>query len=186
MKKIPTLYARDWQGDRSRVINEVNPECAWVLDGQGRATRKWDGTAILMRAGRAFKRYDAKAGRTPPVEFEPAQDADPKTGHWPGWLPASDGPADRWLREALGPRADLVYDGTYELIGPKVQGNPERWPEHALVRHGSAHLTIADARFETVRHYLEINAIEGIVWHHDDGRMAKITRRDFGIPWPPK
>ena len=28
--------------------------------------------------------------------------------------------------------------------------------------------------------------IEGIVWHHPDGRMAKIKARDFGIQWPPK
>ena len=26
--------------------------------------------------------------------------------------------------------------------------------------------------------------IEGIVWHHPDGRMAKIKRRDFGLSWP--
>lgn len=27
------------------------------------------------------------------------------------------------------------------------------------------------------------NVIEGLVWHHDDGRMAKIKRRDFGLKW---
>ena len=28
--------------------------------------------------------------------------------------------------------------------------------------------------------------IEGIVWHHPDGRMVKIKARDFGLPWPPR
>ena len=27
------------------------------------------------------------------------------------------------------------------------------------------------------------NNLEGIVWHHPDGRWAKIKRRDFGLKW---
>ena len=38
--------------------------------------------------------------------------------------------------------------------------------------------------FETVEAFLKKEAIEGIVWHHEDGRMAKIKRSDFGIKWP--
>ena len=45
MQKIPTLFERDWTGDRSRVLDKVNPEAAWVLAGEGVATRKRDGTA---------------------------------------------------------------------------------------------------------------------------------------------
>ena len=36
-----------------------------------------------------------------------------------------------------------------------------------------------------IRDYLADTPVEGIVWHHhQDGRMAKIKARDFGIRWP--
>ena len=28
------------------------------------------------------------------------------------------------------------------------------------------------------------HVVEGIVWHHPDGRMVKIKRKDFGFKWP--
>jgi hypothetical protein len=34
--------------------------------------------------------------------------------------------------------------------------------------------------FDGLREYLAGKDIEGIVWHHSDGRMAKIKLRDFG------
>ncbi|MFC6661810.1 hypothetical protein [Deinococcus multiflagellatus] len=72
MQKILSLYARNYDTDR-RVRDEVVPGAEWVLAGEGVATRKWDGTSCLVRAGRLYRRYDAKKGRTPPPDFEPAQ-----------------------------------------------------------------------------------------------------------------
>lgn len=40
MKKIPTLFQRD-PDDRAHVTRDVNPAAAWVLDGEGIATRKY-------------------------------------------------------------------------------------------------------------------------------------------------
>ena len=114
MKKIPSLFLRDWEGNRSLVTREVNPECAWVVAGEGVPTRKRDGTACLVRDGVLFRRYDVKPGRTPPPGFEPCQDPDPETGHAPGWVPIGDGPADRWYRLAFENAGDLP-NGTYEL-----------------------------------------------------------------------
>lgn len=196
VKKIPSLYLRDFSpgGDSSRVTREPNPEAAWVLAGEGVATVKRDGTACMLRDGRLFKRYDAKRGKTPPAGFEPCGEPDPKTGHHPGWLPVTDGPEDRWLREALvnlSKRYDGGEDGTYEAVGPKIQGNPEEWPEHMLIRHGSERIIGAPTGFDELadffRRKAEISgAIEGIVWHHPDGRMAKIKAADFGVPWAGK
>ena len=77
-----------------------------------------------------------------------------------------------------------VADGTYELIGPKVQGNPEGSETHALVSHGDLKL-ILDPQpprdFDGLRAWMEGQNIEGIVWHHSDGRMAKLKLRDFGL-----
>jgi Family of unknown function (DUF5565) len=75
-------------------------------------------------------------------------------------------------------------DGTYELIGPKVQGNPESRTAHTLVSHESLTLILAPdtpRTFDKLRKYFEVCDMEGIVWHHPDGRMVKIKRKDFGL-----
>lgn len=180
MRKIISLFQRNYNGDRL-VRDEVVPGAEWVIAGEGVATRKFDGTCCMIRDGKLFKRYDAKGGRTPPVGFEPAQEPDPVTGHAPGWLPVGDGPDDRWHREAFGD-CDDTQDGTFELCGPKVQGNPERLAGHMLVRHGDYHLSVDVPRdYAGLRAYLAASDIEGIVWHHPDGRMVKIKAKDFGI-----
>ncbi len=187
MKKIPSLFKRDYEGTR-QVYDEVVPGTEWVLAGEGVATRKLDGTSCMVRAGALYKRYDARAGKAPPAGFEPAQDeADPVTGHWPGWLPVGEGPEDRWHREALA-EAGALPDGTYELIGPKVQGNAERLDRHMLVPHGAELLGDAPRTFEGIRAYLAAHEIEGIVWWRAAGDpdcdKTKIKRRDFKLPWP--
>lgn len=189
MKKIISLFQRNYDGDRL-VRDEVVPGAEWVLAGEGIATTKRDGTSCLIRAGVLYKRYDARAGKRPPADFEAAQPApDPVTGHWPGWLPVGAGPEDRWHREAFGNGLGLP-DGTYELLGPKVQGNPERLPGHILWPHGSDALYDAPRDFAGIRQYLAEHPIEGIVWWRtpDDpeSEMVKIKARDFGLPWPLK
>lgn len=185
VQKIISLFKRDYEGTR-QVFNEVVPGAEWVLNGEGVATVKWDGTSCTVRGGILYKRYDAKHGKTPPPGFEPAQEPDPITGHWPGWVPVTDAPEDRWHRAALEFGIVPGYD-TYELIGPKVQGNPHGYDRLSLVPHGQATLPDAPRTFDAIKAYLEANPIfEGIVWHHPDGRMVKIKRRDFGLPWPVK
>ena len=182
MKKIPSVFKRDYEGNR-QVYDEIVPGCEWVLAGEGTATEKIDGTACLVRDGKLYKRYDAKKGKTPPEGFEPTEEApDPNTGHWPGWIPVTNAPEDRWHREAIF----ITYpaDGTYELVGPKIQSNPYHHDVHRLVKHGSIVLNDVPRDFEGIRDYLVRTYIEGIVWHHPDGRMAKIKRHDFGLPWP--
>lgn len=179
MKKIISLFQRNYDGDRL-VRDEVVPGAEWVLAGEGVATVKLDGTCCMIRDGRLYKRYDAKRGKTPPAGFEPAQEPDETTGHWPGWLPVGTGPEDRWFLEGWECALDKA-DGTFELIGPKIQGNPERSVVHTLMRHGAHHLPEVPRTFEAIRKALSGGAIEGIVWHHPDGRMVKIKAKDFGI-----
>lgn len=188
MQKIISLFQRNYDGDRL-VRDEVVPGAEWVLAGEGTATVKWDGTCCLVRDGVLYKRYDAKRGKTPPANFEPAQEeADPVTGHHPGWVPVSPmDPADAWHREAWTPILHDMPDGTYELIGPKVQGNPYQMGTHVLIPHGAKHLAAVPRTFEGLRAYFADHPLlEGIVWHHPDGRMVKAKRRDWGLPWPVK
>ena len=181
MKKTVSLFQRNYDGDRS-VRDEIVPGAEWVAAGEGVATRKHDGTCCMVRNGVLFKRYDAKAGKTPPVGFEPAQpEPDANTGHWPGWLIVGTGPDDARHREAHEAAGCLLADGTYELCGPKVQSNPERYETHLLIRHGSEVLVDAPRTYDALCSYLANKDIEGIVWHHEDGRMVKIKGKDFGL-----
>lgn len=183
MEKIVSLFRRDYAGTRL-VYDEIVPGSEWVPAGEGIATRKYDGTCCRVRGGRLFKRYDVKRGKPAPHGFEPAQEPDPVTGHWPGWLEVGNGNEDRWHREACGPQQNPdavdLPDGTYELCGPKVQGNPEGFAVHTLVRHG-AEVLDAPRDYASLKAYFETAGVEGIVWHHPDGRMVKIKAKDFGI-----
>ena len=185
MKKIISLFQRNYDGDRL-VRDEIVPGAEWVVAGEGVATQKLDGTCCLIEDRKLFKRYDVKKGRSIPPGFIPAQDADEVTGHLPGWLPARrDDPADKWHFEAfdhlvqvLGPTPP---DGTYELCGPKVQGNPEHFSLHVLCPHGKIVFSDAPRTFTAIRDWFRGQDIEGIVWHHPDGRMVKIKKKDFGL-----
>lgn len=200
MKKIPCLFVRRFHGAREFTLTEeVMPGCEWVLAGEGIATRKWDGTACMVKSGALFKRYDAKKDRrtgeykAPPPGAVPCDDPDPVTGHWPHWIPV-DGknPADKWHVLALHAHIDshgLLSDGTYELCGPAVNGNHERLVTHEFFRHGEMSLKDDDLEFRTftnIRRFFERVLWEGIVFHRPDGRMCKIRRHDFGFPWGSK
>lgn len=181
MKKIPTVFERDWNGDKSRVVDQPHKDCAWVFAGEGHATRKIDGTSCMVRDGKLYKRRELRDGDELPPGFE-LSTSDDETGKRVGWIPVGDGPEDRYHREAFadGPHAN----GTYELIGPKVQGNPERAERHMLIMHGTGIAGMLDnvpRCFDGLREWMAGKDIEGIVWHRPDGRMAKLKLRDFGL-----
>jgi hypothetical protein len=187
MKKIPTLFERDWDGDRSRVVPQVHAGCEWVLAGEGVATRKLDGTCCMVRDGKLYKRRELRKGENAPPLFEQADyDIAEVTGKTVGWVPCDSGPADRWHMEAFeaaGGVRGMLADGTYELIGPKVQGNPEKRERHVLAAHNDPTLVLADVprTFDGLKAWMVSQDIEGIVWHHPDGRRAKLKLRDFGL-----
>lgn len=185
MKKISSLFKRNYDSDRL-VRDEVVPGAEWVIAGEGLATRKFDGTCCMVMDGKLYKRYDAKAGKTPPANFAPAQEApDPVTGHWPGWVPVGDGPEDRYHVDAWSKVSSLAQDGTYELIGPKINGNPEGSATHELVPHSYVVIPDAPRTFDALKGWLSKQDIEGIVWHHPDFSMVKIKKKDFGLPRKP-
>ena len=193
MKKMPTLFVRKFDqenpngtpkhGSKFTLTEQVTPGCEWVLNGEGIATRKWDGTCVLIDGGLPYKRYDAKHGKTLPDAFIPAQtESDPITGHWPGWVPLDMYP-DKWIQEAVNNSVHYPADGTYEAVGPKINGNKDNVASHILIKHGAYHLHEFDPSFDGIRTFLTGVPIEGIVFHHPDGRMCKIKRSDFGLKW---
>ena len=185
MKKIPTLFVRD-PANMSRVTREVTPGCEWVLAGEGSATRKWDGTNVLVevRDGRCTavnkrrnpSREEKAAGAEPGYVLAPHDD--PQNKHIHAAVDATDfsrWPDGDWPCEALGPKIQGGADGEppslvpfslpdfgYQMAIP--DGGPRTWDMMHDVLGGSDW--------------------EGIVWHHPDGRMAKVKARDFGHKWP--
>jgi hypothetical protein len=179
MQKIPTLYRRDPE-DMKRVLPEVNPECQWVLDGEGTATRKYDGTCVMLDDdGAWWARREVKPGKKAPANYVPIS-TDPNTGKTMGWEPIEQSAFAKFHAEALGNPYERRRVGTYELIGPKVNGNPDGAEGHELVWHNDAETLDAPRDHDGLREWLLAHPeYEGIVWHHPDGRMAKLKRRDF-------
>lgn len=195
MKKIPSVFKRDYGGSRL-IYNEVVEGCEWVLEGEGVATEKYDGAACAVIDGMFMKRYDAKNGKIPLSGFIPCQEPDPVTGHYPGWVPVrADRSEDTWFIQALINASCIYqddntvlhvepYGGTYEAIGPHFQRNPYNLAGDTLIRHGAVVIEDAPRTFEGLRSFFEQNpGIEGIVFHRENGDMAKIKRIDYGLPW---
>ena len=175
MKKIKTLFVRNEQ-DRRYVTRQVEPGCEWVVEGEGTATRKYDGTCVKFDGQQWWARREVKAGKTPPSGYVVEQH-DQVTGKTVGWEPAGQSAFAKYLTEAVK-REQRKAPGTYELCGPKINGNPEGFPHHVLVTHGAVALD-APRDYDGLRVWLSARADEGVVWHHPDGRMVKIKRRDF-------
>lgn len=131
MKKIPTLFERKFENHRIvEVLPEVALDLEWVLNGEGRATVKWDGSCCAIIGSRFYKRYDAKQGKPVPENAIKCEDApDPVTGHLPCWVPCDrDDPGDKWFWAAYDSASNLP-DGTYEAIGPHFRTNPTSFPK---------------------------------------------------------
>lgn len=205
MKKIPVVYKMDYATEI--LTPEVKAGCEWVVNGEGIATIKFDGSACRFYEGRLWKRFDRKLNkraqwqldngklpaeidlsffRNPPEGFEPCEVSyDPVSFHWPGWVPVTENnPDDKYHNEALrnhcGP---LVEGNTYELVGPTLASNPYNLTAHLLVEHGTEIVVVEDRTLEGLWAYLNENYIEGLVFHHPDGRMAKIRRKDYKLFW---
>ncbi len=188
VKKIPTVFERDWNGDRSRVVNQVHPGCEWVLAGEGVPTRKVDGVCCALFGGVWLKRRELKPGQAAPEGFILA-DHDDETGKSVGWVPIGEGPEDKFMREAIADFSEKMqgagyFEGTCEFLGPKSQGNVENVGGHMMLPHAwceKLNLSTGLLSFDYLRGFLETFDGEGIVWHHPDGRMAKLKKRDFGF-----
>jgi len=200
VQKIPTLFVRN-PDDRAHVLDEVTPGCEWVIAGEGAATRKYDGTCVMYDGTAWWARREVKPGKNIPDNYRIVQH-DENTGKLVGWEPMAQSSFAKYHAEALdapwgiadakpsgrwAPPMQPVANATYELCGPKVTGNPERIEDgHLLIRHGYTAAVDRDemaslpATFDGLHSWLHARPQwEGIVWHHPDGRMAKLKARDF-------
>ena len=191
MRKMKSLFKREFENHEVvKCLNEVEEGCEWVLNGEGWATEKLDGTCCLISAGLLYKRFDYKPGRKLPLNAIPCQEkADQITGHFPHWVLCDENnPADKWHIAAFKRFKEkyedyVVLDGTYELMGPHFQGNPYNLHIDRLEKHGERILHKVPRTYEGIKDYLETHYIEGIVFYRGNGEMCKIKSSDFGFKW---
>jgi hypothetical protein len=194
VQKIPNMLSKVTDaGGRVHMTKELNPKCAWVLDPDEDVTPtvKLDGTAVLVRTrsdgGREIlTRRQVKSGKQPPAGFELVE-TDKVTGHQFGWEPYEQSGWRKFIDEAALRPDDP--DGTYELIGPKINGNPENVPSHCLVLHGTSEPRTSagihgchdwSALLDRVWWWCEgAGRREGIVFYGSDGKRAKLKLRDI-------
>ena len=183
MEKIPTIFDR---GERFAVQDKPREGCEWVFAGEGIATEKLDGTNV---------RLTVRSGT--PVRLEKRRNpskAQKTAGIVDGWYVDADsvGAEDRWIREAAESTDVSSWpDGEHsvEALGPRIQGNPLGLEQHVCVpfnleipHYQDAPRTFAELRAWLVgldSRYAPGHLAEGIVFHHADGRRAKIKRKDF-------
>lgn len=191
MKKIPALFERVYENHKVfDCLPKVTEGMEWVLDGEGIATVKFDGSCCAIINGEFYKRYDAKKGRkVPEGAIKCQEEADPITGHLPCWVKVDENkPEDKWLREAYYTTSMwtnqglTLEDGTYEAVGKHFQGNPYNHKNDRLVKHGKMVIEV-ERTFEGIKKYLSENYIEGIVFWKDGEPKCKIKRSDFGFDW---
>lgn len=180
MKKIPTVFVRDRA--TGYVTDQVTPGCEWVLAGEGVATRKFDGTCVMFDGDRWWSRREVKPGKAPPAGWVEV-DRDDTTGKRVGWEPIEQSGFVKYWRDAMAlpPEMDAQWrPGTYELCGPKINGNPEGFREHCLIRHGPGWDVgyASDGDIAGLMGYCQRTGREGVVWWHPDGRRAKLKVRD--------
>lgn len=183
MKKIPTIFRRE-ESLGGHIVNEyiVDP----VELSKAIPTEKIDGTNVRVTirnhvAVRLEKRRN-------PSKLEKAKGIiDP----W--YTDASMSSEDKHIQLALaGTDISTIGDGEWsgEAIGENIQGNPLNIVGNKIVFFSLRQCPVFEnvpITFDELKLWLPQQrskyghdcGIEGIVWHYEDGRMAKIKTKDF-------
>lgn len=184
MDKIETIFDRD---ENFVVIDKPRIGTEWVFRGEGVATEKIHGTnvRVTVKAGEGVL-YEKRHN---PDKFEKGQGVSPKYV-----LASREDPQDRHIFAALDNTSlDGWPDGAWpcEAVGPKIQGNALGLPKPVLYPFSFFPVVLIDIprTYEGLKAYFPHSSyfsplhqgkgMEGIVFHHSDGRMAKIKARDF-------
>ena len=180
MKKMLTLFE---QNEQREVINQLRESNQFLLTGDFTASIKRDGTSVFVKNGQLYKRYDAneKKGRKIPENAIVCQSEPAPNGSFPVWIPVIE--SDKFHLEAFN-KQDSWDDGTYELVGPKVNGNKDGYSEHLLIKHGYEIVDLESVDYEYLKQWIESHQLEGLVFKcNKTGLMTKLRRKDFKFKW---
>lgn len=184
--RIPSLFQRE---HRRAIPILSDPSLQWVQHGVGLLTIKIDGWPCRLTAdGTNWKIYRRIV-----------------VGDHYGFIKCNEeDPMDAPFMEALVNLPNPAA-GYYEMYGPKVNGNPQGADAHYMLRVEPVDHTLivqkskilrgpevsVEALYTSIAMELGESPIEGIVFHKEGAGMvlesaAKVTRKDFGLPWPVK
>lgn len=183
MQKIPTIFDRDWEGNRA-VINKVVQE----LPMGAVATEKLDGTNVRLTVrNHTLIRLEKRRN---PTKLQKAKGiVDP-------WYVDADeyAPEDKHIWEAAR-ATDIsdIPDGEWsgEALGEKIEGNPLHLSGHTvfLFSYMWHRVAFQDAPtdYEGLKEWLPKQLskfgnncnIEGLVWWNQQEPIGKIKVKDF-------
>lgn len=183
MKKILTIFDRDWQGSR-HVVDKLIVDFPF---DKALATEKLDGTNVRLTVrNHTLVRLEKRRN---PSKIEKQKGVEE-----PWYTDAYDyNPGDKYIWDAAR-NTDLsnVDDGEWsgEAVGPKIQGNPLNLDKHVVVLFSlgqAPKLEDAPTTYEGLKRWLPTRKseygkdcfIEGVVWSHPTAGMVKIKTKDF-------
>lgn len=183
MNKIPTIFERDWIGNKG-VIDKLMVDSEKFLIGT--ATEKLDGTNVrLTIRNKILVRLEKRRN---PNKIEKAKGIEE-----PWYIDADEyRPEDKWIYDAAkNTNLAEIPDGEWsgEAIGINIQGNPLKLDKNIIVLFSLGQAPIFEnvpTTFKELKEWLPNQRskygdglIEGLVWHCSDGTMMKIKTKDF-------
>jgi len=185
MRKIKTIFDRDWTGNRS-VINKYVDDFSPEMLKDAKATEKLDGTNVRV----TVRNHTV-------VRIEKRRNPDKIQKHKgieePWYIDASQFTEDKWINDAVA-NTDFstIPDGEWsgEIIGKNIQGNPLNLENNRVVFFSLGQAPVFEnvpTDYEGLKNWLPIQkskygnncGIEGIIWHCPNGDMYKIKVKDF-------
>ena len=186
MKKIKTIFDRDWEGNRGVIDKFINDYGLLSLPTT-KATEKIDGTNVRITV-RNHTVVRAEKRRNP----DKIQKHKGITEPW--YVDAGEfDPQDKYIFDGIN-HTDLtkVPDGEWsgELVGKNIQGNPLNLINNMIVFFSLGQVPVFEnvpIDYKGLKEWLPKQkskvgyncGIEGIVWHCEDGTMYKIKCKDF-------
>ena len=185
MKKIKTIFERDWDGDHkvvNKYIDGFLPDVLWGAI----ATEKLDGTNIRVTVrNKTVVRIEKRRNPDKIQKFKGITE--------PWYIDASESAEDKWINDAIK-NTDFsnIPDGEWsgEVVGKNVQGNPLNLEKNVVVFFTLNQAPVFEdvpTDYEGLKTWLSSQkskygnncGIEGIVWHCENGDMFKIKVKDF-------
>lgn len=186
MKKIKTIFERNWEGD-GKITHEYAPGVFPERLQEGIATEKLDGQNVRLTVrNHTLVRLEKRRN---PTKIEKAKGIEE-----PWYMDADEfAPNDKYMWEAAR-NTDLseIHDGEWsgECLGLNVQGNPLNLSDNRVVLFSCGQAPVfydVPTSYEGLKEWLPVQkskygndcGIEGIVWHEAGGEMYKIKTKDF-------
>lgn len=185
MKKILTIFKRDWQGKKGVIPEYIDGFNTEILNN-AKATEKLDGTNVRITVrNHTLVRLEKRCNPSKLQKHKGIEE--------PWYIDAEQNdPQDKYIWEAAkNTDLSIIPDGEWsgEALGPKIQGGSLDIEKHKICLFSFGQAPVFEnvpVDFNGLKNWLPkqkskfgSGGIEGIVWHCPDGQMYKIKTKDF-------